>query len=128
MIFLESFDADEFEAAMICSIETSSCMNEEETTTKDDGIIKALENAIVLFETFCLMDDFEDHAMDDEINISSTTPKPETINTMPFPANKGIAYPSHELAMKTTMVHIEYPDRAKLVSSMNHEQYEEMKT
>jgi hypothetical protein len=25
--------------------------------------IKALENAIVFFETFCLMDDFEDHAI-----------------------------------------------------------------
>jgi hypothetical protein len=38
----ESFDADEFEAAMICSIEPSSCTNEEETTTKDNGIIEAL--------------------------------------------------------------------------------------
>ena len=30
--------------------------------------------------------------------------------------------------MKDTMVHIEYPDRTKFVSSMNHEQYEELKT
>ena len=30
--------------------------------------------------------------------------------------------------MKNTMVHIEYPDRTKFVSSMNHEQYEELKT
>jgi hypothetical protein len=62
----ESFDADKFEAAMICSIEPSPCMNEEETTTKDNGIIKALENAIVFFETFCLKDDFDAHAMDDD--------------------------------------------------------------
>jgi hypothetical protein len=53
-------------------------MNEEETTTKDNGIIKALENAIVFFETFCLMDDFEAHVMDDETDIPSTTAKPET--------------------------------------------------
>jgi hypothetical protein len=124
----EFFDADEFEAAMICSIETSSGTNEEKTTTKDNGILKALENAIVFFETFCLMDDFEAHAMDDETNIPSTTAKPETINTMPFAANKDIEYPSHELAMKDTIVHIEYPDRTKFVSSMNHEQYEEMRT
>ena len=26
------------------------------------------------------------------------------------------------------MVHIEYPDRTKFVSSMNHEQYEELET
>jgi hypothetical protein len=36
----ESFDAHEFEAAMILSIEPSPYMNEEETTTKDNGIIK----------------------------------------------------------------------------------------
>jgi hypothetical protein len=30
--------------------------------------------------------------------------------------------------MKDTMVHIEYPDRTKSVSSMNHEQSEEMRT
>jgi hypothetical protein len=35
----QSFDADEFEAAMILSIEPSPCMNEEETTTKNNGII-----------------------------------------------------------------------------------------
>jgi hypothetical protein len=92
----ESFDADDFEAAMILSIEPSPYMNEEETTTKDDGIIEALENAIVFFETFCLMDDFEAHVMDDETNIPSTTAKPETIfTTMPFPPNKNIEYPSH---------------------------------
>jgi hypothetical protein len=92
----------------------------KETTTKNDGIIKALENAIVFFETFCLMDDFEAHVMDDETNIPSTTAKPEiTVTTMPFPANKDIEYPSHEMAMKDTMVHIEYPDRTKFVSSMN---------
>jgi hypothetical protein len=44
----ESFDANEFEAAMILSIDPSPCMNEMEKTTKDDGIIKGLENAIVL--------------------------------------------------------------------------------
>jgi hypothetical protein len=83
----ESFDADAFEAAMILSIEPSPYMNEEETTTKDNGIIKALENSIVFFETFCLMDDFEAHAMDDETKIPSTTAKHETtVITMPFPA------------------------------------------
>jgi hypothetical protein len=76
-----------------------------------------------------LTDDFEAHAMDDETDIPSTTAKPETtVITMPFPANNDIEYPSHELAMKDTMVHIEYPDRTKFVSSMNHEQYEEMKS
>jgi hypothetical protein len=74
------------------------------------------------------MDNFEAHAMDDETDIPSTTAKPETITTIPFPANKDMEYPSHELAMKDTMVHIEYPDRTKFVSSMNHEQYEEMRT
>jgi hypothetical protein len=110
----EFFDADEFEAAMIFSIEPSPCMNEEETTSKDKGIIKALENTIVFFEIFCLMDDFEAHAMDDETNIPGTLNKFETIFiTMPFPANKDIEYPSHELTMKDTMVQIEYSDRTK---------------
>jgi hypothetical protein len=113
---------------MIRSIEPSPCMNEEETTTNDNGIIKALENAIVFFETFCLMDDFEAHAVDDEPNIPGATTKPETIIPMPIPTNKDIDYPSHELTMKNTRVHIEYPDRTKFVSSMNHEQYEELKT
>jgi hypothetical protein len=114
---------------MILSIEPSPYMNEDETTTKNDGIIKALENALVFFETFCLMDDFEAHVVDDETDIPSTTAEPDTtVITMPFPANKDIEYPSHELAMKDTMVHIEYPDRTKFVSSMNHEQYEETKT
>jgi hypothetical protein len=81
-----------------------------------------------LFETFCLRDDFEAHAMDDETNIPSTTTKPETIITMLVPTNKDIESPSHELVLKDTMVHIFYPDRTKFVSSMNHEQYEEMKT
>jgi hypothetical protein len=35
----ESFDAGEFEASMILSIEPSPYMNEEETTTKNNGII-----------------------------------------------------------------------------------------
>jgi hypothetical protein len=69
----ELFDADEFEAAMIHSCEPPSSMNEEDMTTKDDGIIKALENAIVFFETLCLMDDFEAHAMDDEPNAPGAT-------------------------------------------------------
>jgi hypothetical protein len=42
----EAFDADEFKAAMILSIELLPCMNEEETTTKDNGSIKALENSL----------------------------------------------------------------------------------
>jgi hypothetical protein len=46
-VLFELFDADEFEA----SCESPLCMNEEDMTTKDDGIIKALENAIVFFET-----------------------------------------------------------------------------
>jgi hypothetical protein len=96
----ESFDADEFESAMICSIEPSPCMNEEKNDNQGPhGIIKALENAIVFFETFCLKDDFEAHAMDDETNIPGTTAKPETIITMPVPTNKDIKYPSHELAI-----------------------------
>jgi hypothetical protein len=33
----------------------------------------------VFFETFCLMDDFEAHAMDDETNIPGTTNKFDTI-------------------------------------------------
>jgi hypothetical protein len=57
-------------------------MNIEETTTKDNGIIKALQNAIVFFETFCLMDDFEAHAMADETNIfllQPTSVKPSSL-------------------------------------------------
>jgi hypothetical protein len=49
----ELFDPDEFEAAMIHSCEPPPpCMNEEDMTTKDDGTIIALENAIEFFETF----------------------------------------------------------------------------
>jgi hypothetical protein len=50
-------------------------MKRKQATTKDNGIIKALENAIVFFETFCLMDDFEAHAVDDETDIPGTTNK-----------------------------------------------------
>jgi hypothetical protein len=57
----------------------------------------------VLFETFCLMDDFEAHAMADKTNIPGTTTMPETIITMPVPTSKDIDYPSSELAMKDTM-------------------------
>jgi hypothetical protein len=78
----ESFDAGEFEATMICSNKPSPCMNEEETT-KDDGIIKALEIVIVFFETFCLLDDFEAHAMDDETNIPGTTNKSLKPSSLP---------------------------------------------
>jgi hypothetical protein len=53
----ELLDANEFEAAMIDSCEPPLCMNEEDMATKDDGIFEALENAIVFFETFCLMDE-----------------------------------------------------------------------
>jgi hypothetical protein len=124
----ELFDADEFKASMIRSCESPLCMNEEDMTSKDDGIIKALENAIVFFETFCLMDDFEAHAMDDEPNVPGATANPETIITMPVPTNKDHEHPTHALAIEDMVVHIEYPDRTKFVSSMNHEQYEELKT
>jgi hypothetical protein len=62
-------------------------MSEEDMTTKDDnGIIKALENAIVFFDIFCLMEDFEAHAMDDEPNVPGAEANPETIITiMPVP-------------------------------------------
>jgi hypothetical protein len=75
----ELFDADEFEASMIHSCESPPSMNEEDMTTKDDGIIKALENAIVFFETFCLMDDFEAHMlwmMSPMFQVQQTTLKP----------------------------------------------------
>jgi hypothetical protein len=36
---IELFGANEFEATMICPIEPSPCMNEEDTMNKDDGII-----------------------------------------------------------------------------------------
>jgi hypothetical protein len=72
----------------------------QQPTTKDNGTIKTLEDAIVFFETFSLMDDFEAHAMDDETNIPGTATMLETIITMPVPTNKDIDYPSHELAMK----------------------------
>jgi hypothetical protein len=87
------FDVDEFEASMIRSCELPPCMNEEDMTTKDDGIIQALENAIVFFETFCLMDDFEAHAMDDEPNVPDATDNPETIITMPVATNKDNEHP-----------------------------------
>jgi hypothetical protein len=125
----ELFDADEFEASMIRSCESPPCMNEEDMTTKDDGIIKALENAIVFFETFCLMDDFEAHAMDDEPNVPGATANPETITTMPVPTNKDNEHFTHASSTEDTVVHIEYPDRTKFVTSMNHEdQFEELKT
>jgi hypothetical protein len=74
------------------------------------------------------MDDFEAHAMDDETNIPGAATIPETITTMPVLTNKDNDYPSHELAMKDSVVPIEYPDQTKFVSYMVHEQYEELKT
>ena len=127
---IESFDVDEFQAAMVRSNEPSCYLDGEDTTTKDDPIVEALESAIVFFETFCLKDDFEAHAMDDEPNAPCTTVESVPIKTiMPVPANKAPDYSTHHApVMKDTMVHIEYPDRTKFVSSMNHEQYEELKT
>jgi hypothetical protein len=78
----------------------------------------------------CLMDDFEAHAsMDDEPNIPGATANPETIITIHIPTNKDNEHPTNALAIEdTVVVRIEYPDRTKFVSSMNHEQYEELKT
>jgi hypothetical protein len=102
---------ESFDAAMISSCESQLCMNEEDMTTKDDGIINAIENAIVFFETFCLMDDFEAHAMDDEPYVPGATDIPETI-AMPVPTNKDNEHPTHHaLAIEDMAAHIEYyPD------------------
>jgi hypothetical protein len=80
------FDADAFEAAMIRSCESPLCIYEENMTTKDDGIITALENEIV-----CSLKPFvwsmtlkpTAHAMDDEHNVPGATANPETIITVP---------------------------------------------
>lgn len=127
----ESFDVDEFEAAMLCSTDPPCCLEKDTTTTTDDPIIEALEDAIVFFETFCLKDDFTAHSMDDETNALGTTVEtvPIIVTMMPGVAtNEDPIYSPHALVMKNTMVHIEYPDRTKFVPSMNHEQYEELKT
>ena len=126
----KSIDVDEFEAAMLCSADPPCCLEKDTTPTTDNPIIEALEDAILFFETFCLTDDFTAHSMDDETNVLGTT-----VETVPIVAtmavvatNKDRIYSPHALVMKYTMVHIEYPDRTKFVSSMNHEQYEELKT
>jgi hypothetical protein len=74
------------------------------------------------------MDDSEAHAMDDEPNVPGATANPETIIAMPVPTNKDSEHFTHALSIEDTVVCIEYPDLTKFVSSMNHEQYEELKT
>jgi hypothetical protein len=140
----ESFDIDEFQATMLSSHEPSLYMYKENTTTNDGPFIEALENAIMFFETFCLEDDFEAHAIDETNNpIATMECVPVTIVlplankdsnysppaiTVPAPDNKDSNYSHYAPIMKDTMVYIEYPDRTKFVSSMNNEQYEELKT
>ena len=127
---LESFDVDKFEAAMLHSAEVPPCcLKKDTTTTTDDPFIEALEDAIVFFETFWLTDDFSAHSMADETHVLGTTVETVPIVvTMPGAVatnKKDPVYSPHALVMKNTMVHIEYPDRTKFVSSMNHEKYEE---
>jgi hypothetical protein len=91
------------------------------------GLLKPSKIPFAFFETICLMDDFEAHAMDDEPNVPGATANPENIITMPVPSNKDNEHPPHALAINNSMVvHIEYPDWTTFVSSMNHEQYEEL--
>jgi hypothetical protein len=106
----KSFNADEFEAAMIYSIEPSPCMKTP------------------------LMDDFEAHAIWTmnpwtQSNVPCTTTMPETIILMPVPTNNNHDYRPQCIAHERCHgPHIEYPDWTKFVSSMNHEQYEELRT
>ena len=132
----EPFDVDEFEAAMLHSNKPPSCLPEEEdkppnclpeeedTTTKDDSVIEVLENAILFFEVFCVEDDFETDVMEVESKVPSTA----IVEPVPFvtTSDTNSNYPCHTPA--DTTVYVEYPDRTKFVSSMNHEQYEELET
>ena len=121
----ESFDVDAFEATMTCSKEPACCIDEEAPTANDDLTLKALENAILFFDNFCLEDDFELHSLDEpnvpneEFGYVPPCDKPST-------TNKEAHEPNHASAMEDTAVCIEYPDRTKFVSSMNHERYEEL--
>ena len=126
---IESFDVDEFQAAMLRSSEPPCCMKEEDAATKDDPILEALGHAIAFFETFCLETDFEAHAMDDSQPYATVEPvfaaptKPTTTDN-----KENLNYSPYVPAEKDAMVHIEYPDRTKFVASMNHEQYEELES
>jgi hypothetical protein len=53
--------------------------------------------------------------------LPGATANPETIITMPVPTNKDNEHPTHVLAIEKKVFHIEYPDRTKFVSSMNHD-------
>ncbi len=129
---IESFDVDEFQAAMLRSSEPSSCcMKGEDTTPKDDPIIKALELAIAFFETFCVEANFEAHAMNESQPCATVEPDEPVLAapTKPTTTDKeNPHYHSCAPAEKDAMVHIEYPDRTKFVASMNHEQYEELES
>jgi hypothetical protein len=120
----EAFNVEEFENAMLHASESLGCIEEEEdTTTTKDGPTKVLDNTIIFFECFCLIDDFNLHSLD-ELNVPSEESKHSIpSSTKSSPTNKEAHEPS---AMEDT-IHIEYPDRTKFVSSMNHEQYQELK-
>jgi hypothetical protein len=80
-----------------------------------------VQTAKLSFETFCFMDFFEAHTIHDEPNVPGASAKPETIM---------IDMPASTIQTKTMNIphHIEYPDWTKFVSSLNHKQYEELKT
>jgi hypothetical protein len=125
---IESFDVEEFQAAMVHASETFGSSEEEEEfeeTTTNNNSIELLNDTIMFFESFCLEDDFELHSLD-ELHVTSEEFEYVPLNDNPSPTNKEAHEPNHAPAMEDTTVHIEYPDRTKFVASMNHEQYEEL--
>jgi hypothetical protein len=124
---IESFDVEQFQAAMVQASEASGCSEEEEeessedTTTDDNSSMEILNDTIAFFELFLMEDDFKLHSLD-EPNVPSEEFVPP--NDKPSPTNKEAHEPHHAPAMEDNDVYIEYPDRTKFVPSMNHERYE----
>jgi hypothetical protein len=125
---IELFDVEEFQAAMVQACETFSCLEEEEsedTTTDDNNSIEILNDAIEFFEYFWLEDDIKLHSLLDEpTNVPSEEYEFVPSNNKPSPTNKEAHEPNHSPTMEDNGIYIEYPDRTKFVSSMNHKRYE----
>jgi hypothetical protein len=76
-----------------------------------------------------LTDDFEAHAMDDEPNVPGATANPETIIPIPVPTNKDNERPTRtHWLLKIWWSTLNILIGPSLCLSMNHEQYEELKT
>ena len=138
---IESFDVEEFQAAMVHASETIGCSEEEEesedTTTDDNNSMKILNDAIMFFEFFWLEDDFQLHSLDEPnvpneefefVPLSNDKPSLTTNEAHePSPTTNEAHEPHYARASMEDDVHVEYPDRTKFVSSMTQEQYQELK-